>query len=85
MEQTRLASPETQASTRDGINKRRFWELYSRREIAYYGLAVLVYFVLGITLKDKVLNIGIGPLFFIAWIWVIPPAWEKFVEWRSSR
>ena len=51
-----------------------------RSEIVYYSLAVLVYIGLGVVLTNLVLNFVVGPLFFIGWMWVVPPLWER---WRQ--
>ncbi len=60
--------------------KKSFSELFTTQEIVYYCLAVLVYIGLGVLLTDLVLNFVVGPLFFIGWMWVVPPLWER---WRS--
>ncbi|MDP6666662.1 MAG: hypothetical protein QF357_04615 [Dehalococcoidia bacterium] len=60
--------------------KKSFAELFTTGEIVYYGIAVLVYIVLGVLFTDRVLNFVVGPLFFIGWMWAVPPLWER---WRD--
>jgi len=62
-------------------HKKRFSELYGKQELSYYAAAIVVYIVLGLLLTDKVLNFVVGPLFFIGWMWIVPPLWER---WRSN-
>lgn len=61
------------------VRKKSFRELFAKDELVYYGVAMLVYIALGVLLTDIVLNFVVGPLFFIGWIWVVPPAWQR---WR---
>ena len=76
MQQAKTGTNKAKATSPRSIEKSSFRELFSNWDIGYYGAAIIVYFLLGIAFKDKVLNIGIGPLFFIVWIWVAPPAFE---------
>jgi hypothetical protein len=64
--------------------KKSFRELFTGQEIGYYGSAMLVYIGLGVLLTDMGLNFVVGPLFFIAWIWIVPPLWERWREGRSE-
>lgn len=61
--------------------KKHFSELYGKKELAYYATAIVVYILLGLFFTDKVLNFVVGPLFFIGWMWVVPPLWER---WRGK-
>lgn len=85
MQRSEPAARETRPATRREIKDRGFRELFSAHDIGYYGASIIVYLVLGLIFRDKVLNIGIGPLFFVAWIWVVPPLWERARRWWSSR
>ncbi len=60
--------------------KKSFTELFTTREIVYNLVAVLVFIVLGLLFTNRFLNFVVGPLFFIGWMWVVPPMWER---WRS--
>ena len=61
------------------VRKKSFGELFTTREIVYL-LAVVVFIALGVLFTNRVLNFVVGPLFFIGWMWVVPPLWER---WRS--
>lgn len=65
---------------RPEAQKKSFKELFSRQEVIYYSVAVLVYIGLGLLLAELILNFVVGPLFFIGWMWVVPPVWER---WRG--
>ena len=84
MEQTRPESVKVARASRP-ISKRSFMELYSVEDLALYGVAAIVYIILGLTFRDKVLNIGVGPLYFIVWAWLVPPAWSRVRGWWSNR
>ena len=59
--------------------KMSFGELFTTEELVYYSLAVLVFIVLGLLFTNRFLNFVVGPLFFVGWMWVVPPMWER---WR---
>ncbi len=85
MEQTKV---ESRAPVRTGpkpINKSSFRELYPSWDIGYYAAAAIVYFLLGLAFRDKVLNIGVGPLFFVVWIWIAPPVWQWVMKRVNGR
>jgi hypothetical protein len=54
-----------------------FRELFSRDELCYYGIAAVVYIILGLLFQGLVLNWVAGPLFIVAWMWWVPPFIEK--------
>ena len=62
--------------------KKSFRQLFSRDEFWYYGLAAVVYILLGILLKSIVLNWIVGPLFIVVWMWCVPPLVDR---WRNRR
>ena len=62
------------------FSKKPFRELFSRDELWHYGIAAAVYIVLGVLLRDIVLNWIIGPLFVVAWMWWVPPMVDKWME-----
>lgn len=57
-------------------------KLFSRGELCHYGVAAVVYIILGVLLQGAVLNWIVGPLFIVVWMWWVPPLVEK---WRSRR
>jgi len=59
------------------IKKKSFRQLFSREELWFYGIAALVYIGLGVLFQNWVLNLAIGILFIIAWIWIAPPLLAK--------
>lgn len=65
--------------------KKSFRELFTVEELGYYGSAVIVYIVLGLIFTDSILNFVTGPLFFIGWIWVMPPLWHRFRRLRFMK
>lgn len=78
MQRARPADTPSQPPVRrKKLHEKSFRELFTRDELALYGTAIIVYILLGLAFRDKVLNVGIGPLFFIVWIWVVPPAAER--------
>lgn len=77
MTQSKLTTHGAKAAT---ARKKSFRELFAKDELAYYAVAALVYIALGVLLTDIVLNFVVGPLFFIGWMWIVPPAWQR---WRS--
>ncbi len=85
MERTGPVSQESPHTGPKETSKKSFGELFSRQEIGYYGSAIIVYFLLGVIFRDRVLNIGVGPLFFIVWIWIVPPLWERLRSNFSER
>jgi len=62
------------------LRKKSFQELFSRAELCYYGVAAVVYILLGLLLRDIVLNWIVGPLFIVLWMWQVPSLVEK---WRA--
>ena len=52
--------------------KKSFRQLFSREELWYYGIAALIYIGLGVLVQNWVLNLGIGILFIVAWMWIAP-------------
>jgi len=59
------------------IKKKSFRQLFSQAELWYYGIAALVYIGLGVLLQNWVLNLAVGILFIIAWMWIAPPLLAK--------
>ena len=62
--------------------KKPLRKLFSREELWYYGIAAAIYIGLGLLLQSAVLNFIVGPLFIVAWMWLIPPLVKK---WRARR
>ena len=62
--------------------KKPFRKLFSRDELWHYGIAAVFYIALGVLFKSAVLNVAVGPLFIVVWMWCIPPLIEK---WRGRR
>ena len=62
--------------------KKSFRELFSRNELWHYGIAALVYIILGVLLRDVVLNFVVGPLFIVVWMWQIAPLIDKWMAGR---
>ncbi len=67
------------------VRDKSFGDLFTVAELGYYGSAIVVYIILGILLTDKVLNFVVGPLFFIGWIWAVPPVWQRLSKKFRSR
>ena len=67
------------------VRDKRCGDLFTVAELGYYGSAIVVYVILGVFLTDKVLNFVVGPLFFIGWIWVVPPVWQRLSQKFRSR
>ncbi len=57
--------------------KKSFRQLFSRDELVYYGVAAVVYIILGLLVQELILNWVVGPLFIVAWMWWVPPFIEK--------
>ena len=87
MEQARSpeATERPTKSTTPGLRKKSFSELFTVEELLLYGAAMVVYIVLGLLFKDKVLNVGVGPIFFVLWIWIVPPLFRRIRERLSGR
>ena len=62
--------------------KKPFRKLFSREELCHYGIAAVVYIILGLLFQDAVLNFAVGPLFIVLWMWLVPPLVNK---WRTRR
>ena len=62
--------------------KKPFRKLFSRNELWHYGIAAVVYIILGLLFQEAVLNFVVGPLFIVLWMWCIPPLINK---WRARR
>jgi len=62
--------------------KKTLSELFSHKELWHYGVAAVVYIILGVFLRDVVLNFVVGPLFIVVWMWRIAPLVDK---WRAHR
>lgn len=77
MEQARRSVQSTQSNSSPQTKEKSFKELFTTEELLYYGAAMVVYIVLGLIFKDKVLNVGVGPLFFVVWIWIVPPLFKR--------
>ncbi len=75
--------PPAATETAPAFKKKPFGELFDRDELIYYGVAAVVYILLGLLLRDIVLNWIIGPAFITVWMWQVPPRVEKWKERRS--
>jgi len=62
--------------------KKPFRKLFSRDELWHYGIAAVVYIILGLLFQEAVLNFVVGPLFIVLWMWWVPPLVDK---WRARR
>ena len=62
-----------QPAVQEKKREKSFRELFTVEEIAHYSIAALIYIALGVWLKDVVLNWVVGPLYIIAWMWIVPP------------
>ena len=86
MEQARPAAVRAEKpAEKKKVREKGFRELFTSEELLYYGIAMVVYIVLGLLFKDKVLNVGVGPLFFVVWIWIVPPLFKRIRERLSSQ
>lgn len=75
-------SPPADASSSGKLMKKPFHKLFSRSELVYYGIAALVYIILGVLFQNAVLNFAVGPLFIVLWIWCVPVLVEK---WKARK
>ena len=57
--------------------KKSFHELFSCDELWHYGVAAVTYIILGLFLKDLVLNWIVGPLFIVVWMWKVQPVVDR--------
>ena len=71
---------ETESS--DKPLKKPLRKLFSLEELWHYGIAAVVYIILGLLFQDAVLNSAVGPLFIVLWMWWVPPLINK---WRARR
>lgn len=62
--------------------KKPFRKLFSRDELWHYGIAAVVYIILGLLFQEAALNFVVGPLFIVLWMWWVPPLVDK---WRARR
>ena len=62
--------------------KKPFRKLFSRNELWHYGIAAVIYIILGLIFQNAVLNFAVGPLFIVVWMWLVPPLVDK---WRARR
>ncbi len=58
--------------TTNTFKKKSFRQLFNREELWYYGIAGLIYIGLGLLVQNWVLNLGIGILFILVWMWITP-------------
>lgn len=77
---SRPSGPE---GTTKSLKEKSFVELFDRDELVYYGVAAVLYILLGLFLRDIVLNWIIGPAFITLWMWQVPAQVEKWKERRS--
>ncbi len=63
-------------------SKKPFRKLFNRDELWHYGIAAVVYIILGLLFQNAVLNFVVGPLFIVMWMWLVPPLVAK---WRARR
>lgn len=55
------------------------------REATPYAVMLVVYVVLGLTLKVVVLNWVVGPLFLLFALYVIPRTWQRLTGRGADR
>ena len=77
MAQAKAQGSRREAKAESKLHDKSFRDLFGKEELIHYGVAVVVYILLGLWLRDKILNVGVGPLYFIAWMWIVPPLVDR--------